>query len=146
MISIFDPGVLWHDFGIHLDVVVWIQVFIIYALRLIHVTPQAFTHSFPCADIHLLLAPDLLHQLIKGTFKDHLVTWVSDYLHAVHGEKKALEVITDIDHWYVCMPGNITYNSQCEPLESLLSPLIPVYVNSPMAETSTSGQAMTQRH
>ncbi|KAF8881514.1 hypothetical protein CPB84DRAFT_1817258 [Gymnopilus junonius] len=34
-----------------------------------------FTHGFPRADIHELLSPDLLHQIIKGTFKDHLVTW-----------------------------------------------------------------------
>ncbi|KAL0056741.1 hypothetical protein AAF712_016651 [Marasmius tenuissimus] len=35
-----------------------------------------FTHYYPRADIHALIAPDILHQLIKGTFKDHLVTWV----------------------------------------------------------------------
>jgi len=59
---------------------------------------KPFTHGFPRADIHELLAPDLLHQLIKGTFKDHLVTWVGDYLYQTHGEKVALEIIEDIDH------------------------------------------------
>ncbi|KAJ3574495.1 hypothetical protein NP233_g1731 [Leucocoprinus birnbaumii] len=39
-----------------------------------------FTASFPRANIHELLAPDLLHQVIKGTFKDHLVDWISKYL------------------------------------------------------------------
>ncbi|KAF8226934.1 hypothetical protein L208DRAFT_1007346, partial [Tricholoma matsutake] len=39
-----------------------------------------FTASFPQADIHELMAPDLLHQIIKGTFKDHLVKWVGEYL------------------------------------------------------------------
>ncbi|KAG2110059.1 hypothetical protein BD769DRAFT_1674733 [Suillus cothurnatus] len=34
-----------------------------------------FTNDFPCTDIHELLAPDLLHQIIKGSFKDHLVEW-----------------------------------------------------------------------
>jgi hypothetical protein len=31
-------------------------------------------------------------------FKDHLVTWVGDYLYETHGEKVALEIIEDIDH------------------------------------------------
>ena len=62
---------------------------------------QPFTWSFPQADIHELLTPDLLHQLIKGTFKDHLVEWVVEYLHKTHGEMKALEIIEDIDHQYV---------------------------------------------
>ncbi|KAJ7064481.1 hypothetical protein C8F01DRAFT_1209068 [Mycena amicta] len=42
-----------------------------------------FTWDFPRADIHEILSPDLLHQIIKGTFKDHLVTWVGDYLELI---------------------------------------------------------------
>ena len=41
---------------------------------------QPFTVGFPRANIHELLAPDLLRQVIKGSFKDHLVTWVEDYI------------------------------------------------------------------
>ncbi|KAF9478925.1 hypothetical protein BDN70DRAFT_906459 [Pholiota conissans] len=55
-------------------------------------------HSFPHADIHRLLASDLLHQLIKGTFNDYLVTWVGEYLHKIYGEKQSLEIIEDINH------------------------------------------------
>lgn len=54
-------------------------------------------HDFPRADIHELLLPDLLHQLIKGTFKDHYVTWVNEYLFVRYGETRALEIIQDID-------------------------------------------------
>ncbi|KAH8979428.1 hypothetical protein EDB86DRAFT_3067048 [Lactarius hatsudake] len=59
---------------------------------------QPFTHLFLCTDIHELLTPDLLHQLIKGVFKDHLVEWVLEYLHLTHREKVTLETIEDIDH------------------------------------------------
>ncbi|KIM50299.1 hypothetical protein SCLCIDRAFT_145893, partial [Scleroderma citrinum Foug A] len=57
-----------------------------------------FTSDIPHADIHELIAPDLLHQLIKGTFKDHLVTWINEYLELEHGKQRASEIITDIDH------------------------------------------------
>jgi len=53
--------------------------------------------NFPHADIHELIAPDLLHQLIKGTFKDHLVTWINEYLELEHSKQRASEIIADID-------------------------------------------------
>ncbi|KAJ7206426.1 hypothetical protein C8J57DRAFT_1441213 [Mycena rebaudengoi] len=59
LITIFNPGTLWDNFGIWLDVV-------------------PFTYGFPWADIHELLSSDLLHQVIKGTFKDYLVSWANN--------------------------------------------------------------------
>ena len=58
---------------------------------------QPFTSYFPRSDIHELLTPDLLHQTIKGTFKDHMVTWVEEYLTLTHGKSQAAVVLADID-------------------------------------------------
>ncbi|KAJ7473215.1 hypothetical protein FB451DRAFT_290240 [Mycena latifolia] len=85
LITCFDPGILWDDYGIRSDVV-------------------PYTHDFPHADIHELISSDLLHQVIKGTFKDHLVSWVNEYLVLEHGEKRAQEIIQDIDRRLSAVP------------------------------------------
>ena len=58
--------------------------------------PAVYT-GFPHADIHKLLSPDLLHQIIKGTFKDHLVTWVTAYINLEHPAAEAKRILADID-------------------------------------------------
>ncbi|KDQ54264.1 hypothetical protein JAAARDRAFT_196640 [Jaapia argillacea MUCL 33604] len=85
LLNSFNPAVLWDDYGIRADVV-------------------PFTYGFPRADIHDLLSPDLLHQVIKGTFKDHIISWVNEYLHLVHGETRANEIIDDIDRRISAVP------------------------------------------
>ncbi|KAH9965083.1 hypothetical protein BJV74DRAFT_911363 [Russula compacta] len=72
LISTWDPGILWTDFGVCADILL-------------------FTHGFPHADIHDLLTPDLLHQVIKGTFKDHL-------------QARAHAIIEDIDRRISAVP------------------------------------------
>ncbi|RXW12963.1 hypothetical protein EST38_g12891, partial [Candolleomyces aberdarensis] len=76
---------LWDSYGIDSDIL-------------------PFTHDFPRADIHEMLTPDLLHQVIKGSFKDHLVTWVGEYLALEHGEKRADEILDDIDRRIAAAP------------------------------------------
>ncbi|KAI0744317.1 hypothetical protein C8Q80DRAFT_1220924 [Daedaleopsis nitida] len=73
-----DLGPLWNEYGIVGDVV-------------------PFTNDFPRADIHELLSPDILHQLVKGTFKDHLVLWVEHYLRRQYNEGRATEIMAEID-------------------------------------------------
>ncbi|KZV62312.1 hypothetical protein PENSPDRAFT_692611 [Peniophora sp. CONT] len=81
-----DPDILWDAFGIAPGV-----------------TP--FTEHFPRADIHELTAPDLLHQVIKGTFKDHLVEWVLTYIRTNNTKDRAAEIIADIDERLRCCPA-----------------------------------------
>ncbi|EDR03732.1 uncharacterized protein LACBIDRAFT_306911 [Laccaria bicolor S238N-H82] len=85
LVNELDSKRLWDEYGIDDDI-----------------TP--FTFHFPCADIHEMLSADLLHQLIKGTFKDHLVQWVSDYLYLEHGEARANEILDDIDRHIAAAP------------------------------------------
>ncbi|KAG1745479.1 uncharacterized protein EDB91DRAFT_1236359 [Suillus paluster] len=78
LVEEIDYGALWLEYGIVSDLV-------------------PFTNNFLRADIHELIAPDILHQLIKGTFKDHLVAWVGRYLRYEHSEKEAERIQDDID-------------------------------------------------
>ena len=82
-------GQLWDAYGIVGDLIV--SAFLLVLLPILN-KPQLFTAQFPRANIHKLLAPDLLHQIIKGTFKDHLVTWVVDYIELYNTKARAKEI------------------------------------------------------
>ena len=91
-----DPETLWYDYGIVPDMEVRHFNTDVFGTILISLV-QTFTMKFPRANIHELLTCDLLHQAIKGTFKDHLVEWVKDYLILVHGPSKAEGILDKID-------------------------------------------------
>lgn len=96
LLNLLDPQMLSSDYGIVHDIVV--HGFIFASLSsLAHKDLLAFHFRIPHADIHELIRPDLLHQLIKGTFKDHVITWINKYLELVHGKQCASEIIADID-------------------------------------------------
>ncbi|KAH9014908.1 hypothetical protein EDB83DRAFT_2232892, partial [Lactarius deliciosus] len=89
----FELGTLWDEYGLVGDIL--------------------FTDSFPQADIHdSLLVPNLLHQLIKGTFKDHLIMWC-DYIKAEHPKKEARRILDDID-WHIALAPSFV-GLQCFP-------------------------------
>jgi hypothetical protein len=68
---------------------------------------QPFTDIFPRADIHDLLSSDLLHQVIKGLFKDHFVAWICDYLILRYGQAAGEAIINVIDCQYVQLPYSV---------------------------------------
>jgi len=66
--------------------------------HLLSITIQSFTEDFPHADIHELISADILHQVIKGAFKDHLITWIQEWIEADKGKKVAKQIFSYIDH------------------------------------------------
>jgi hypothetical protein len=78
LIETFDMNTLQTEYGVDAPVV-------------------PFIRDFPHSDIYELISSDLLHQAIKGTFKDHLVMWVGEYLKAVYGTAQANLIMDEID-------------------------------------------------
>ncbi|KAJ6612468.1 hypothetical protein B0H10DRAFT_2052194 [Mycena sp. CBHHK59/15] len=80
LLAAFDGDILWDEYGIDEDIIVTIYT------------------DFPRADIHEMLSSDLLHQVIKGSFKDHLVTgW--------HTKANADAIMDEIDRRIAAVPA-----------------------------------------
>lgn len=103
--DLLDSKTLWVEYGIDDDISVCFlrDVFTRSCqVRLPLIHSQPFTINFPRANIYQMISPDLLHQVIKGAFKDHLVAWVCDFLMEMHGENRANVILDDIDRQ--CVP------------------------------------------
>jgi hypothetical protein len=101
--NLLDSKTLWSEYGIDNGITVSFHLW-----RSAHSALPAkikptklFTANFPRANIYQMISPDLLHQVIKGTFKDHLVAWECDFLIIQHGVHQADIILDDIDRRYV---------------------------------------------
>ena len=81
LLDTFSSKLLWDEYGINAEII-------------------PFMRDFPHADIHELISLDLLHQAIKGTFKDHLVDWIGEYLEITYEKAEAERILDEIDQWY----------------------------------------------
>jgi hypothetical protein len=93
----YTPEILWKNYGIVHNVTVRLPAGIFHMMYYSINWIKPFTAIFPRADIHEIMTPDLLHQVIKGAFKDHLVAWVETYFKVTWGNTKAKKLMDELD-------------------------------------------------
>ena len=84
MLLLCLKATLWDEYGIDAEII-------------------PFTCDLTCADVHKPISSNLLHQAIKGMFKDHLVEWVGQYLQIIYEKAEAEQVMHEIDQRYISL-------------------------------------------
>ena len=74
----------------------------------LHAVYKPFWADLPHTNIFLALTPDLLHQLHKGIFKDHLMQWCSEIVGS-----------QEIDHHFKMMPSYAGLRHFCKGISGI---------------------------
>lgn len=108
---------------------------------------QPFTSYFPRANIHQMICQDLLHQVIKGMFKDHLITWVVDYIQCSNSDGDTSRLLNELDHQWVVFHNVVCCINSLTVLNIASPSWLPfhAYTASLKGKASSNGQVMIQR-
>lgn len=84
---IIDLDTTWHEYGSYCKYSCHEWYYLLSNYVLIYFI-QSFKNDFNWASIHWSISFYLLHQLVKGAFKEHLMDWVLKYLKLTHRTKR----------------------------------------------------------
>lgn len=91
-----------------------------------------FWHDFPHTDIFITITPDILHQLLKGVFKDHFFHWITKIVGAKELDRRfqAMTRFTSLRHFVngISKVGQWTgkeVKEMCKTIICVISGIVP---------------------